>query len=287
MTNIEGKNKSADNLFKKLFSCLFYFFLNPFILIRKHLDLLIKTTCSDIKHIYAGSIFGLLWVFLGPFLLLSIYAIVYSFILKIRPPDLTTGSYILFLFCGLVPFLGFSSALMQGTTALTQNKQLLLNTIFPSEFLVLKVVISNSLVLFVGVGIILIMSFFIVESSLVFLYIPIVVILQTLFVAGLSWIMSLFNLVTKDVQQFLSYFIILLMISSPIAYTPSMIPSSMLFLIYINPFSYYVISFQQLIVFGVMPDLWIILVCFMQSILMFCFGFLIFNYTKKVFYDFA
>ena len=71
--------------------------------------------------------------------------------------------------------------------------------------------------------------------------------------AGVCWVFSLVNLVFKDIQQVLSYVTIILLVASPIAYTPDMLPAQLRLLIYLNPLAYFVVSFQSLIVLGELP----------------------------------
>jgi lipopolysaccharide transport system permease protein len=261
--------------------------MGPFKLIKRHFALLKSSVIVDIKQQHAGSILGLFWIFLGPLFLLTIYAFIYALVLKVRPSDLDTLPYILFIFSGLVPFLSFSGGLTQGTGTLAANKQLLMNTVFPSELLILKSGIVNALVLVIGLAITILASFVILTPSVTVLLVPFIMVMQVLFVVGITWIFSLINLVAKDIQQLLTYLVTLLMIISPIAYTPAMIPSSMKFVIYLNPLSYYILCYQQCIVYGVFPNLMIFSVMILQSLLMFCIGYSIFNRAKRFYNDFA
>ena len=77
----------------------------------------------------------------------------------------------------------------------------------------------------------------------------------------------------------------LLMIMSPIAYTPAMVPYALKFIIYLNPFSYYVWSYQDLFVRGIVSHNILIATCI--SVVSFMTGSHFYNRTKKVFYEFA
>ena len=52
------------------------------------------------------------------------------------------------------------------------------------------------------------------------LLVPVFLALMLLLLAGVVWVLSLVNLVFKDIQQLLSYVTIVLLVASPIAYTP-------------------------------------------------------------------
>ena len=61
------------------------FFTAPFKLIFSNAYLLGRTTLVELKTQYAGSLFGMFWIVLGPILLLSIYTAIYAFIFRVRP----------------------------------------------------------------------------------------------------------------------------------------------------------------------------------------------------------
>src|SRR5687768_14032083 len=103
----------------------------PFALIYAHRRMLAATTCNDVKARFAGSVIGPAWVVLYPTLLLGAYAMVYVFIFKVRLGVMNPAEYVALIFCGLVPFIGFSEALGNGVSSVTGNASLVRNTLFP------------------------------------------------------------------------------------------------------------------------------------------------------------
>ena len=101
----------------------------PFLLIVKHFSLLRQTTVNDIRARFAGSVFGLLWVILYPFILLGAYSIIYIFIFQYRFGVLNSHEYVALIFCGLIPYLGFSEALGIGVPSVVANSKLIKNSI--------------------------------------------------------------------------------------------------------------------------------------------------------------
>src|SRR5579884_876989 len=101
--------------------------LRPVQLILAHRHMLAATTFNDLRARFAGSVLGLAWLLLYPLLLLGTYAIVYVFILKVRLGMLDPFEYVALIFCGLIPFIGFSEALGSGVGAVTSNSNLVKN----------------------------------------------------------------------------------------------------------------------------------------------------------------
>jgi homopolymeric O-antigen transport system permease protein len=262
------------------------FLFAPFLSIFKHLQLLRGAVAADVSQRYAGSIIGLFWCILYPVILFCIYSTLYLFIFRVRPVEMTSTQYVVYIMSGLVPFLGFSEALLAGTTSISSKKSLLLNTVYPSEFIPLQTVIANHVSIFVGVFLLFIANYFLIHHvTWAFLMIPFLIIIQIMFTAGIVWVLSILNLLIKDIQQSLAFVTMLLMIVSPIAYTPSMVPHALKIIIWANPFSYYVWSFQDLFVKGVITDNLAIAACI--SLFSFSLGFLFYNKTKRVFYEYV
>ena len=186
-------------------------------------------------------------------MLLTLYAIIYAVIFKIRPVHLSLTDYILYIFSGLVPFIAFSQALSAGTTSLSNDPGLLLNKVFPAELLPVREVIASGSMIIAGGAVVIIYKLILGGMSWTWLLLPVILILMAMTLIGMVWALSLANLMVKDVQQMLTYIIIMLLIASPIAYTPDMIPPTLKILLYINPLAYYVISFQSILVLGKLP----------------------------------
>ena len=77
---------------------------------------------------------GFFWSFANPLLLLAVYTFVFSVVLPARFEGVD-DNYALFLFCGLLPWTWFSSALTESSNALLVNGNLIKKVLFPAEVL--------------------------------------------------------------------------------------------------------------------------------------------------------
>lgn len=259
----------------------------PIGLIWSRRRLLFQTVRISLRQRYAGAALGLFWLVLGPVLLLSLYSAIYLVVFRVRPVDMSPEVYVLYIFAGLVPFINFSQALIQGTTSLSADREVLLNTVFPPELVPLREVAVSIATLTVGVLIMFVIALFLGKVAATWLLVPFILLLLLAFLAGLTWILSLANLVLKDIQQFLTYVTIVLLIASPIAYTPDMLPQTLRLLIYFNPLAYFIICLQSLIVLGTLPDWPIALGAIAFGLGTFLFGAYVFGRAKTVFFDYA
>ncbi len=257
----------------------------PYKMIQNHLVLLLKTVGVSLKARYAGSLLGVLWVFLGPALLLAIYGVIYTFVFQVRTPGMEKMDYILYIFAGLVPFLAFSQALTTGAASLVADKALLLNAVFPAELIPLREVLASLVMLGVGLSLVMVIKLFLGGMSLVWLLLPVIIVLQTMATIGVVWLFSLASLVLKDVHQLLTYLIIILLIGSPISYTPSMLSEKLQILILLNPATYYIGSFQSIIVNGVLPPTEYLVGAVLFAFVIFHLSFYVFQRTKNAVMD--
>jgi lipopolysaccharide transport system permease protein len=255
-------------------------FTSPFELIVVNASLIFRATMDDIKKRNIGTLFGTWWLVLSPALLLGIYSIVYLVIFKIRPLHMSKEMYLLHIFGGLLPFLYHSEAISLGMNSIKSNKSLLKSTSFPSEIIPIKSVLSAAPSLVIGLIFIIIGAVILGQSSVYLLGLFLVVFLQTLFLIGACWLLSLSSLILRDLQNLIVYLNMMLMVISPIAYTVEMVPENLRFVVWLNPISYFVISNQHFIQ-GQMPPTKILLTMIAFSFLFFGLGYHFFNNFKR------
>lgn len=249
--------------------------------------LLLATVAVSLRQRYAGATLGAVWLVLGPVLLLSLYAAIYLVVFRIRPANMEPEIYVLYIFSGLVPLINFSQGLMQGTTSLSADREVLLNTVFPPELVPLREVAASLATLCIGLLIVGAVGAALGKAAATWLLVPVVVALLLMFLTGLTWILALANLVLKDIQQVLIYVTIVLLIASPIAYTPDMLPPALKLLIWFNPLAYFIVCLQSLIVLGTLPEWPIALGAVVFGVGSLALGAFVFDRAKTVFFDYA
>lgn len=74
--------------------------------------------------------------------------------------------------------------------------------------------------------------------------VPLTWIFLIMFITGLTWILSLVALVVRDISQAIGILNMAVMVLSPMAYTPEMVPPQLKFILWFNPMSYFVMCLQ-------------------------------------------
>jgi lipopolysaccharide transport system permease protein len=223
-----------------------------------------------------------------PLTLLTIYTIIYVFIFRVRPPTLDAISYVVLVLSGLVPLIMFAETLPAGVGSISAHRNLLLNTVFPSELIPLRSVLAAQTP---SLSALLLTTFGAAALGRPALYAPFALamlwILLLMFITGIVWCLSLVSLVLRDIQQALGLITMSAVILSPAAYTPEMVPESLKLILYLNPLSYFVLCFQAVICYGTLPPLPYFVMAAALGISSFFAGFWFFSKAKYVFFDYA
>lgn len=105
--------------------------------------LLRELVARDLLSRYAGSLLGFFWAFVHPLWQLALFSFVFSYVLRVPLVGERTASFPLFLFAGLLPWLGVQEGIQRATNVVGESAALVKKLRFPSELLVLAVVLGS------------------------------------------------------------------------------------------------------------------------------------------------
>jgi len=233
----------------------------------------------DLKLRYRGSALGFAWTLLNPLLFMGVYTLVFGVYLKIGIP-----SYAVFLLSGLLPWAWFSNALMQGTTAILDGRMYVGKTIFPAEVLVLVPVCSNfvnflfSLPVLVGVIVL-----FHGSLGLPLFALPAVVLVQMILTTGLLFFVATFNVFYRDLQQLMTYVVMLFFYLTPIFYQLTAVPVALRPFVEASPIAVLIQCYHQIFYANEWPDLASFAYLLLGSLVLFFLGYAFFKRHKESF----
>jgi lipopolysaccharide transport system permease protein len=248
--------------------------------------LLASITRVELAKRHAGSVLGMSWVVLQPTLLLSVYLFIYMVVFKIRFPGFSRFDYVLYVFCGLVPYLGFMEALTTGALSIKQNIHLVKNVMLPIELIPVRSVLVGMTSQFVSIGLVLLLLIGSGRLTWHVLWLPAVVVLQVMWLVGLTWILSSITVALPDVTYFVNLFVFLLMFVSPIGFKPEMVPPSVAFVIYLNPVFYMTEMYRASMLYGEWPPAAVALTYVVMCLGTFVAGSVFFQRFKGVLTDY-
>jgi len=196
-------------------------------------DLLYFLAWRDIKVRYKQTVLGILWAILQPGLMAIVFFVFFGQLAGIPSEGVP---YLVFAFCGLLPWQLFAFALAESSHSLVANERLITKVFFPrliiplSAALVGLVDFSFGLLVLVGV-----MVYSGVPLGLTFWTLPFFVVLTL--AAALSagiWLAAL-NVQYRDVRYAIPFIVQLWFFLSPVVYPSSMLPERWRWLYSLNP----------------------------------------------------
>ena len=104
----------------------------------RYRELLRNLVLKDLKLKYRGSVFGFLWSLLNPLLMIVVYAMAFTFILRIR-----SAGFVFYLMLGQLAWTFFASSASMSTGAIVDNGGLLKSVFFPRAILPIATVLFN------------------------------------------------------------------------------------------------------------------------------------------------
>lgn len=248
--------------------------------------LLIAITRVELSKKYAGSVLGAAWLVLQPALLLSVYLFVYLVVFKIKFPGFSRLDYVLYVFCGLVPYMGTIDAITLGSVSIKQNIHLVKNVMLPIELVPVRAVLVASATQAVGLAVVILLSALNGSLTLHVLWLPIVWALQILMLFGVVWILSSIAVGLPDISYFINLFLFLLMWVSPIGFTVDMVPANLAAVLYLNPVYYLLDVYRDSLLLGRFPSPHVALVYVGLSLLFFAVGSAFFRAFRSVLLDY-
>jgi lipopolysaccharide transport system permease protein len=211
---------------------------------------LASITRFELQKRFSGSLLGLAWVVVYPSLLLLLYLFVFLVVFRVRFPGFSSLDYVVYVFSGLVPFIGLSDALTSGCGALRQSLYLVKNVVLPPELIPLRTVLASFAGQLVSLVILLALAGAAGQLSTAVLLLPVVVLLQLLLHAGLVCAVSIAGLLIADLAQIVGLGMMLLMFLSPIAFKADMVPAALAAALYANPVFYLVEAYRACLLPG-------------------------------------
>ncbi len=226
-------------------------------LIWRHASVLVATTWVELIKRYSGSVLGKLWLVLYPSLFLCIYLFLFLVIFQVRFPGYSQLDYVVYVFCGLVPYIGFMEALNSGCVSVKQNIHLIRNVLFPIELVPVRAVLIAFVTQSVALGVLFVLLAINGSLSIHILWLPLVMVGQLLFTVGVVWFLSALAVGLPDVSYFTNLLGLFLMFVSPIGFKPEMVPSGFEFMLYLNPIYYLIEMYRGSLFYGDWPS-WLI-----------------------------
>lgn len=215
-----------------------------------------RNSLVELRHRYAGSALGPVWLVLYPVAQILIYSLVFSEIMRARVPELSDLplSFTLYLCTGLLPWIGFADIVSRSTSSLLENATYITRTALPEQIFFAQNAFAGFLRMLLSMAILLGASLGMgLAPSPTWLAVPVVLALLVCFAFGVGTLLGVLNVFSRDVTPVVEIALQIAMWTAPIVYVESILPESIQALLPYNPIYHYVGALHQLVLFGEWP----------------------------------
>ncbi len=184
-------------------------------------ELIRNLVLRDLRVRYKGSALGYLWTQLAPLMLM----LVFLFVFTVLMPN-GIAMFPVFLLVGLLPWNFCNEAIAGGARSVIDNASLIKKVFFPREVLPLVSVFSSLVnyllslpMMFLVMGIAQWIAIGRLNFSWTFAYLPVLLIIQTLFLAGMAFFMSALAVSFRDFVHLIGILLQFWFFLTPVVYS--------------------------------------------------------------------
>lgn len=228
-------------------------------------QLLWQLTQRDVLLRYRGSLFGLLWSFVTPLLMLAVYTFVFTVVFKARwggagTAEELAGSggrleFAVLLFAGLIAFNLFAECIAKAPGLILAHTSYVKRVVFPLH--ILPWVSLGSALFHALISLLVLLLAMLVDGQrpgLMALWLPLVLLPFGLLVMGLSWFLAALGVYLRDIGQVVGLLLTALMFLSPIFYPLTALPESVRGWLFLNPLSFIIEQLRRVLVWDQAPQ---------------------------------
>lgn len=231
----------------------------------RHRQLIWQMTRREVVGRYRGSVMGILWSFLNPVFMLTIYTFVFSVVFKAKwgAGSDNRSEFAMILFAGLIVFNMFSETVTRSPSLILSNVNYVKKVVFPLEILPVVSILSSCFHTLVSIGVLILFRLIVGSGfSLTTALFPIVIAPLLFFSLGVSWFLAALGVYLRDVSQTIGLAMTALMFVSPIFFPVTALPEKYRLFVYLNPLSFIIEQGREVLIFTHFPDWGGLLICY-------------------------
>jgi lipopolysaccharide transport system permease protein len=257
---------------------------------REHHSLIKQLTRREFEQKYKGSMFGVVWSFITPLLMLAVYTFIFSVVFNARwgiEQSDNKFEFAMIIFSGLIMYNIFNETVSKSTTIILSNVNYVKKVIFPLDILPLSTLLSalinailNILVLIIGIMI------FVPEWNALGILISLIYFIPISFISlGFAYVVASVGVYIRDLTYTIGVLLNILFYVTPIFYPISLVPEFMHPIMHLNPLTYLVEGFRAAVFSSEMPNLFHFSLFTLGGYLFMMLSVLLFRKLKRGFAD--
>jgi lipopolysaccharide transport system permease protein len=223
----------------------------------RYRELIVNLVLKDLKLKYRGSMLGFVWSLVNPLVMLCVYTVAFTVILRVTVPG-----FVFYLLLGLLAWTFFSNSAAMATGAIIDSGSLMKSVAFPRAILPITTVLFNLVqyLLTIAVFLPLMLLLYRVPLHPAMLLFPVFLMLQVLFTTGVAFLLAVGTAFFRDIRHLLEIALSILFWMTPIVYSLSQVPEKLQPLLLLSPMSPFIVAYQQMFHAQRVPELmlWVI-----------------------------
>ena len=186
-----------------------------------HRRLVMTFVQRDLKIKYAQTFIGLTWSFVQPVAMALVYFVFFQYVFSME----TEIPYILFVFSGVICWNLFSSIIMQSSSSIVQNEELIRKMYFPKSILLVSKTLGATLDAMIGWSILFFLVWILNSNIPVLFWVTPFFFLPIIFFAlGCSFLLASISVKKRDVLIALPFLMQMTIWFTPVFYPLSELP---------------------------------------------------------------
>ena len=248
------------------------------------IDLLLVLTWRDIKIKYKQSMMGLLWAVLMPAIIVGAGMLVRIAMAKLSGTPVSPDN-VASISVKALPWAFFVSAIRFATNSLTANTSLVTKINCPRIAFPISAVLSALFDLIIAIlPLIAVLAWTGTAPSVALLWVPIIIAILLLLVAGLGIALAAANLFFRDVKYIVEVLLTFAIFFTPVIYEAEML-GQWQFWVLLNPVAPLLEGLRAVVVLKSAPDPYWLLYSSVVSLLLFVGGWALFRRLEPAFAD--
>ena len=213
-------------------------------------ELLYQMTRRDLVLRYKQTVMGFGWAIFMPLVNTIIFSIVF-----VRVAKLDVGvPYPIYAYSGLLAWSFFAGSLRFALTSLSSNVNLVAKVYFPREIFPFSAVIVSAVDFAVGAVILVgMMIYYRIPVHPAIAFLPVVIVVQILFTAGIALLLAMANLFYRDVKYLFEVVITVWMFATNVLYPITGVGGTLGTLLSFNPMSPIIDAYRAILLRGELP----------------------------------
>jgi homopolymeric O-antigen transport system permease protein len=214
-------------------------------------ELVRNLVLKDLKLKYRGSALGFIWSLVNPLLMLAVYSLAFTYIMK-----MTREGFVYFLLLGILAWTFFGTTTAMATGSITDASGLLRSVRFPRTVLPVATVLFNLAQYLLTFAVLLpaMLIVFGVAPAASMLAFPGVLFLLVLFTTGVAFMVAAAAAFFRDIKHFVEVALAALFWMTPILYDLSDVPDFLRLPILLMPLSPFITMLHDIFYYRVWPD---------------------------------